>query len=302
MKCKVLTDDRWRRFLEDKLSEEESREIDAHLGTDCSECEEFFSALDGATERELRHTYNRLVNLDNAKIKKSVDVRKLVHSFYAEGPAGDPERTASWSTRAGAIWGFGQDTLALTGGVLAILVIAVGGLPFLSDVDLPVQREKGLVSAESVGSNIGLDFMIGERLPDGKLEISRGMNGASYRSGELLMLRYNVERSGYVYLVQSRGDKIDVLYPLHNTISGPVSAGEHQINDGDGRLLAFPLDQSGGRNIIISVFSPIPLVAPNDVISIVVKAIDPSGKVNKQKIQSLGKGVSADVVYFNVGA
>ncbi len=303
MKCKILTEDMWRRFLEDNMVEGESALINAHLEEDCADCEEFFAHMDAATERNLRHSYNSLIDAEKNENKKSPDMQRLVRNLSREtaGPIRTPERLTAWMRRSGAVWGFGRDTLAWTGGVFAVLVLAVGGLPNLYDANLPMQRDKGISPAIMSGSDINLDFLVGQRRPNGEMEVNRGMNGASYQPDELLMFRFNIARSGYVYLIQSRQDKYDVLYPSHIDKPAPLSAGQHQLSDDDGRLLAFPLEQAQGRRTIISIFSPVPLEIPDELLSVVVKATNSSGVVDKRQLESLGKGVSADAVYFDVG-
>lgn len=302
MKCHVLNEDRWHRFLNDTLAPEEADEISRHLEIDCSVCDEFIANMSDLTELGLIRMRQDL--LDEVQCKETVPHHIKDEGILVKHSLSDIPGKQKWFE---GIFGDGLGLPAFAGGMVALFLITVGILPqlYLGSADVReieqtlFQKPKGIASAASA---IDMDFMTGHHGADGRLEFIPGINGETYHQGDLLFLKYQIAASGYVYVVAYQENKrIDVLYPDVNDPAPSLSSGEYKVPDGQ-EIMGYPLAGIEGRYMVVGIYSPNSLDVNNQLIPFIRQSVNISeGKVVQKNLKSLGKDTTIDTIYFDVG-
>jgi len=294
MTCKILNQERWQRFLEDKLAPEESAEIMAHLDTECEDCQRFFSEMSPAVERQMVDIHRKL----HGPYESAAEDVPIPQGQGTIGAAILEDRPARGWAWLHPLFHFPSQTAGWLGGAFAMLLVGIG-VQQLYYQEPVVQHEKGIAP---VASTIGLDFAVGNRRQDGQLAVRRGTVGGEYPPNTMLFVRYDISSGGYVYLVGYRNGKTELLYPQGHTSGEFLTSGEHAVTY-DGQVVGFPLEKMPGRYVVVGIYSPKPLNVSEQVIPLVARAVnDTAGTVDDRVIRPLGEAVAADAFYLNVGA
>lgn len=295
MTCKILSQERWQRFLEDKLAPEESAEIMAHLDSECEDCQQFFAEMSPSMERRMVDLHRELHNRSE---KPPVDAPFPIKDLDMVGATITAELPARGRGWLHSLFQFPSHATGWLGGAFAMLVVGIG-IHQLYQTEPVIQHEKGIAP---VVSTIGLDFAVGNRRQDGQLTVRRGTVGGEYPPNTMLFVRYDISSGGYVYLVGYRHGKTELLYPQGRTSGEFLPSGEHSVTY-DGQVVGFPLEQMQGRYVIVGIYSPKPLNVSKQVIPLVARAVDDTaGTIDNRAIRPLGEAVAADAFYLNVGA
>jgi len=295
MTCTILNQERWQRFLEDKLTPEESAEIMAHLDTECADCQQFFAEMSPSMERRMIDLHRDMHNPPENTVAGISSSIKEADVLGAAIPVDLPTRGRGWLH---SLFQFPSHAAGWLGGAFAMLVVGIG-IQQMYYSEPVIQHEKGIAP---VASTIGLDFAVGNRQQDGQLTVRRGTVGGEYPPNTMLFVRYDISSGGYVYLVGYRQGKAELLYPQGKTSGEFLSSGEHSVTY-DGQVVGFPLEQMQGRYMVVGIYSPKPLNASEQVIPLVARAVDDAaGTIDNRLIRPLGEAVTADAFYLNVGA
>lgn len=302
MKCKVFTEERYIKLLEDRLTPEESVEVREHLREDdCEECDEFFMSLEGEYDRQLHVIFNKLVDSSCVTVPSMKDVESEadVASDRTGYNVKQPSRWRHWlNISVGSSSNAGVWT-----GAAALLVLAVAGI--LQQLTLmPVAGSQRIAKGEIAHqSSINLTFATSKRDHSGNMNLSRGMMGGVYDSNDTLILHYQIPSPGYVYVVGYHGNKsVELLFPQEAGKAGMQSAGDHTVAYDD-TIRGIPLDGLHGRYIIIGIYSPKPLDPEEQVLPLVQhSASSMSGPLRQELEDAMGDSVAVDVVYFDVRA
>jgi len=300
MTCKVLTEDRWKKLLQDKLTAEESLEIYDHLDTDCPDCEAFIARMSIDEEAGLSKIHDELSRQDIVTMK--------VHSGVAvldlPGPALPVIDVKNWNT---PIVGLSNHLTSWFGGIAALLLISVGILPqlYLNQPELSglapaeLTKTKGITIPENA---FKLDFSTGHRQTDGRLVVERGLTGKDYKSNDILFFQYETSVSGYLYLIGITHDaSAELLYPLKDDSVKRIQPGESSLST-NGEVIAYPLAGLRGRYAVVGIFSPDPLDMDKQAIYIVQHSVNSlTGEVNKKSIKSIGRNIAIDMIHFDIG-
>ena len=303
MKCKILTEERWQRLLEDKLTREESDEIYRHLDTDCPDCEQFIAQMTSGTEKKLRNIRDDLLNPDCMKsVESDVAVMDIAHQ--TSWPKGVP----CLKRDLAPVSAFTRTTIAWMGGIAALFIVTVGIMPQLyfgqgilkGSAPIPFQKEKGVTAPLST---MALDFSTGHRLIDGQLVVERGVEGGVYPPDELLFLQYEISSRGYVYIIGYQDSKqAELLYPLNTRSLEPTPAGEHKANDSNNRVVGYTLNDVQGLYMVVGIYSPRPLDVQSEVIPAVRNSANLfTGTIDQKGLRSIGEGIAFDSIHFDVG-
>lgn len=294
MTCKILSQERWQRFLEDKLAPEESAEIMAHLDTECEDCQRFFADMSPSMERRMIDLHKEL---HNPSEYTAVDMPVPVKESDMVGATIAVDRPARGWEWLHSLFQFPSHATGWLG-AFAMLVVGIG-IQQLYLSEPVIQHEKGIAP---VASTIGLDFAVGSRRQDGQLTVRRGTVGGEYPPNTMLFVRYDISSGGYVYLVGYRKGKTELLYPQGKASGEFLPSGEHAVTY-DGQVVGFPLERMQGRYVVVGIYSPKPLNASEQVIPMVARAVDDAaGTIDNRLIRPLGEAVTADAFYLNVGA
>ncbi len=298
MKCNVLTEERWKKLLGDQLTAEESLAIQAHLDTECPDCEEFLDNMNLATEESLSEMRADLLSQEQA-----------THSGIVRRDIALPIPVAGIRQGVMPIAGTRHHLSYWFGSIAALLVITVGVLPQLQlfqpgsrDVAAPAGFEKAK-GADVSNDTFKLDFSTGYRQQDGRLVVERGQAGEKYREDTLLFLQYEASASGYLYLIGVQaGVTAKMLYPIEGITANRLPPGEYNISSKD-EVVAYPLAGLHGRYTVVGIFSPRPLEMDNQAIrNTVQQSLNPStGAIDKKALKSIGGDVAVDTVQFEIG-
>ena len=291
MNCGILTPERWERFLEDRMTAEESRVLRGHLASDCEACEVFFAGMDAAEEKRLRAVFDRMTSPPADAVPDRDAAFRAVMQQVRQTQ--DPP---AWRRWVKVVWPERSFAPALAG-VLGVLMVAVIATLLYRPSPAPIQTDKG--PAVAVPS-FHLEFAIGHREADGRLVVNRGVNGERYPGSETLFLRYTTGARGYVYLMGSRGNgKVSLLFPDEADYGMPQPAGQQDaVKSGD--RMGIPLNGVRGRYTVIGVYSSKPLDLKRQLIPIMRSAHRPDGTVRPEWRTSIGDGIVIDGVYFDV--
>jgi len=298
MKCHVLDEDRWQRFLDDTLTPADANEISRHLETDCSDCDQFIANLSDAAELGLLRIRQDLVDEVHSNEIAAHEITGKQH------PMTDVPPTSKWIE---GIFGDGLGMPAFAGAMIALFLITGGIVPqlYLGSADvldieqMLFQKEKGIAAA---ASTIDMKFTAGRRGADGKLEFLQGVNGETYQQNDLLFLKYGIATSGHVYVLALHNDEqIDVLYPDASASGQLQSTGEHTVPD-DQEIMGYPLAGLAGRYMVIGIYSAQPLDIDKQVIPFVRQSAKISeGRIDHADSSLLGKNIAIDTIYFDIG-
>jgi hypothetical protein len=285
MKCGILTEERWQRLLDDRLTQEESAELRMHLSSDCQACESFFAEMDEATEERLRLIFQNVSPSD--RIPVTAEARKAFREVMQQ--VREARTLPVWRRFPAPRW---------AGAMAASVLVVIGSLLYWNALQQPAQTEKGPATLIPA---IELEFAIGHRQADGRLSVDRGELGKSYNPSDLLFLRFQNPAGGYIYLLGRQGDATELLFPKKPDRVRPLPAGEHLIPSGD-QPAGIPLQGLEGRYMVVVVYSPKPL-DHEQIISLINQSVDPStGSVNREALSRIGEGIAMDTVYFDVHA
>lgn len=300
MTCNILTEDRWKRFMQDKLSKEESLEIYDHLDTDCPDCEAFIATMSIDEEAKISEMCDDLSDQNLLSMTANSNVAVLnLPGFMPSMVKGNE------SSNRGI--GLSQHLTSWVGGIAALLLISVGILPqlYLDSSSLSsvgaddIMKSKGLVTQENA---FKLEFLTGQRKQDGRLVIESGLSGRDYNESTLMLFRYKTFTSGYLYLIGIAQDTgAEILYPLEDASVKQSTEGEFNVSDND-EIIAYPLTGLHGRYTVVGIFAPNPLEMDKRKISEIQRSVDPmTGAINKNSLESIGNNVEFDSLYFDIG-
>jgi len=295
MNCPVLTAERWRRLLDNRLTHEESDLLRGHLASDCPACEQFFDSMDELAEERLR-----LVLQTTEPAPLSAAAAESREAFHAVMRRVREARRAPLSPRWFQWWRGGSAAAAMAGGA-AVVVLAVSVALFLRQSAQPLQTEKGVITSDS--SAIHLEFSIGHRDAAGQFVVNRGVLGEQYSASASLFLRFDLPRRRYVYLAGYRGaDQIGPLIPGSLGPGTPYAAGIHDARP-NGSSEGISLKGVRGRYVVVGVASDAPLDPATQLLPIIRQTVDPAtGLIDQEKAALLGEGIAIDAVYFDVQA
>jgi hypothetical protein len=308
MSCTILTPERWELFLKNGLSKEETAELIVHLESACPDCDQFFSQIRKSTEHDLRHMFNNIPENELDFIKKDTS-RQVTGESNPSGVSAGHVKTAKPSSpdispKRGlltVLLGGGPFSPGLAGGLAIFVLIAVGLLVQLQVEDVPMQTEKGISNVTA--SSLNLQFATGHK-SNNEFIVERGVNGGQYTRDDTLYLHYKLPVKGYVYLIgyQAKGN-VDVLYPHDPDRMNIQDIGEYSIPAGNATDEGISLNNINGRYLVIGIYSPDSLEMDKQLLPVVEQSVDSTtGSINQQKMESLGKDIVVDVVYFDVRA
>jgi hypothetical protein len=188
MNCNVMTEGRWLRLLDGRLSADEAASLQAHLATDCPACERFFEAMDETTEKRLRGLFQGGFQ----------DVMRRV----------EQRRSTRWSFPI-PVWS----------AAAVLLMVGAAAVLYWDTGRPPVQNEKGRAV---VAPDFRLEFAVGDQPADGSLTVHRGVLGGRYRSSAEVFLRVETDEPGHLYLLgYSAGGPARSLF--EGRIEGPIA-------------------------------------------------------------------------------
>lgn len=301
--CKILTEDRWQRFLKNQLAKDEEQEIVAHLSTDCPHCILFFSELEKSKDSEIRSEFNKLVGKDSLTVTCLPEVDRPLLSGVA-GQAVSGQRSF-WQR----LFGFSGDHSSMPAWAGSLAVVFVVGLimvPQLKDVDGQAQyveaASQKMKGSHAMGSQLKLKFATGSRDADQQLLVREGVTGSQYSNNDLLFLNYDLARDGYVYLLGFRdGGKVELLYPDATQNDSMRTAGSHNV-PADDQIKGISLSGIQGRYAVIGVFAEQPVDVNEVLIPTIKKSIDPLSGLIDLDTSTFQERIAIDLVYFDVQA
>lgn len=291
MSCAVLTEERWKRFLENKLAKDELREcIDHFAAGGCEGCLEFLEQLDMSLEDVLRDELHEGNQPHNPAAKVPQEQSRVVplHNKPVSGVA---------HKRHIPVW--------VGGMAAAILVLITVPILYQQDDQIPQQNDirvqslKGIANKNSV---IDVKFAIGHHDKSRGLVVTEGLAGQQYNDTGLLFLHYDLDLDGYVYIFGIKPDNTqpELLFPESSAQIQLRHAGQYDVPDND-HISGISLKGIKGRYAIVSLYSRQPLVIDERLISALNAHVHPgNGLVDETLGKSIGKDVSVDLVYFDV--
>jgi len=296
MSCPILSPDRWRRLLENRLMSGESRELLEHLTAECPACERLFETMDDATEGRMRLLLRAMTGTRQAPV--AAESREVFRAVMRRVDEARTARSASpWRRWFGPLL-TGTSAAAIAGGA-AVVVLAIGAVLFLRQSGQPLQTEKG--AAPAVPS-IHLEFAVGDHRPQGRLAVTRGVRGERYSASSSLFLRFDIPTPSYVYLVGYQAGHMPLLLPGAGDPGELYAAGVHEARP-DGQDGGIPLSGIQGRYVIVGVASPTPLDQATQLMPIIQQAVDPAtGRIDPAPAARFREGIAIDAVYFDVQA
>jgi hypothetical protein len=280
MACAVLTPERWRKFLENRLAPDEQAALRAHLQTDCVPCEEFLTGLGlNEVDETLFQLWEALaLPAESAPQMTETEFNRIfqkVKAALASGPGGTATgpgiipvkyRPRSFSFRPA--WTFlGTGLLIL---MIGFLWVERG---HIIEPPPPYDRDmKG--NPVPLPLSLHLQFSVKRQAPGKEATVEPGIIGGRYRNTDTLFFRYDTHEKGYLYLVNidSTG-KTTFLYP-GLAVAPVVEPGSHDL-ERDGTLLGLPLGDASGRLTIVGVLSQTPLDFGRDLLPEIQKKAYP---------------------------
>lgn len=287
MSCVVLTEERWKRFLENKLAKDELREcIDHFAAGGCEGCLHFLEQLDMSLEDVLR-----------AELRGDKRPNNTVTTI-AVGPL-EQSRISTPRNKTSSWFGNKRYTPAWMGG-MAAAILALIAVPVLYQQNyVHVHTLKGIANPDSV---IDVKFAIGHRDKTKGLVVTEGLAGQQYNNAELLFLHYDLRSDGYVYIFGIKPDnrQPELLFPASSNQAKLRRAGQYDVPDND-HISGISLHGIKGRYAIVSIYSSQPLDINERLMSALQAHIDPEAGLADEKLEkSIEKDVSVDLVYFDV--
>jgi len=305
MKCEILTEDRWERFLEHKLEKEELRECIEHFAEGgCPGCLQFMEQLDMATEDALCAEF---VNEGKAEDLKNISTITLENDIARVQPGHriPPSHTLSWKEKISSWFGYKHYTPAWAGGLAALLLVMVFQAPNLQQnseaLGRDVQRVHTLKGTATSSAVMDLRFAIGHHDINQELIVKEGIPGGKYHAPELLFLQYELHKDGYVYILSLNSEKdVELLFPEEAGQSLLSHAGQHDVPDNN-HIRSVSLQGINGRYAVVSIYSSHPLVLNDQFISRLRQHIDlQTGMVSHDLQKDIDSTIDVDLVYFDV--
>lgn len=314
MTCKILTEERWARFLEGTLNTQEKAIIKAHMDTDCPDCEYLLRSINPNQAKYLRFLFNdkvagrealsgspdAVIPLDDDYAAVTGDSENVIK--IAEPPAmqnnttsGIDDARPSRKYRA-PLW---------MGGIAALLLITVGFLPqFIASNEQPspslndsgqLQFNKGDVKPLMP---IRLQFVTGHLDDKNHYMFSRGVIGRQYSESDSLFLHYDLPDDGYVYLLGYQANKgVELISPAQAAFR---SAGSYNLPSNK-QEQGISLKGIHGAYAVIGLYSPVPLENLDEILAVIKRAVDPdSGVVDEAALNVINQAVAIDVIHFDV--
>ncbi|MBW2702120.1 MAG: hypothetical protein JRF33_14985 [Deltaproteobacteria bacterium] len=223
--CPIQSSEKLRALLSGQLDEPLATELRKHLQTDCEHCLNFFEEID---EGEL--------------LEWSAGPATLLNATEADAmfDAANPQKKAPWLSRL-----FHLPVLVPAASLAAILLIILFIAPWGSD---PKPDEMG-IKAAGQESPIRAQLMgiIGQIRNGQPLAVQRAQSVEPLLPGQVLMLRYHIDRPAWIYLLAQDGNRVSWLHSEQNK----VEAGDHEVQAA-GQALAIPAEKLGrGLRIIL---------------------------------------------------
>ena len=307
MACSILTEDRWSKLLEDRLSKDEKAIILDHLEIDCPDCEYIFERMGDDEELRFREIFNRKAAKQAAQSPPETIADDSSRTSNDKSEARRPAKQGFLS----ALFGGGLTVPVWAGGLAATLLIAVGistqfrGMnelqPIPSGESRHLQFDKGLANKSA---SINLQFAIGHSLEKkGNFTVSRGILGERVNAADRLFLHYDLSADGYVYIFgYAAGKGVTLLSPVDASQSQLIAAGSYDVFDG-GKMNGLSLAEIQGRYTVVGVHSSKPIDRLDRVISAIRQAVDSrAGSMDAAITNSIKQDVAVDIVYFDVAA
>ena len=223
--CPILSSETLRALLAGQLDEALATELRKHLQTDCEHCLSLFEEIDEGELLEWAAT-------PAARLKAS--------EADAMFDAANPKKNAPWLSRF-----FHWPVLVPAASLAAILLIILFIAPWGSK---PKPDEMGIKAAGHV-SPIRAQLMgfIGQIRNGQPLAVQRAQSAKPLLPGQVLMLRYHIDRPAWIYLLAQDGNRVSWLHSEQNK----VEAGDHEVQAA-GQALAIPAEKLGkGLQIIL---------------------------------------------------
>jgi len=270
MACAVLTPDRWRKFLENRLAPDEIEALRAHLQTDCVPCEEFLMSLGiDAVDETLFQLWEVLtLPAETESPITEAERDRIFHNVKAALASGPNQGATRSETGPATVRprGFSfRPVWAFIG--TGLLILAVGFF-WIQEI----QKTAGPPSHEGVKGlpvltppSLHLRFSVKRTAPGKEAAVEPGIIGGRYRNTDTLFFRYDTREKGYLYLIEiDSNGKTTFLYP-GLAIAPVVEPGSHDL-ERDGTLLGLPLGDASGRLTIVAVLSRTPLDFGRDLL------------------------------------
>jgi len=288
MTCAIVTAERWRRFLDDRLTREESLLVLEHFAADCADCERLFEQMDLTDEARLRRLFEQTGKVRGAQLTpdRAFDA---VMTAVGRPPVEPARRRVGWWT-----WPLAPAPLAVLG---TGLLLALAGALYLAQQQVPEQTEKG--GAAATAPAIHLEFAVDSAPPNHAPSVQRGLLGARYANADRLFLHVQTSASGYIYLVEETPRReLSALDPAGHASTEPQPAGSHLFPSNASGL---SLETLRGRTTIIAVYSPTPLPITEELLPLIARSVDPvTGAIDRRQLAAANEHITADLIYFDV--
>jgi len=316
MTCKILTEDRWARFLEGTLNKDEKAIIRAHMDTDCPDCEYLLRSINPNQAKYLRFLFNdKVARREERSVSPEtvipLDDDRMVAAGDYEGKLEIAETPAIQRNNISSIDDAKPSRKYLApvwaGGIAALFLITVGILPqfFVSNG----QPSSSLNDAGQLQFDKGdmkplipvrLQFVTGHLDENNHYSFSRGVVGRQYSESDSLFLHYDMPADGYVYLLGYQAGKgVELISPAQVVFQ---SAGSYNLPSSK-QEQGISLKGIRGAYAVIGLYSPVLLDNLDEVLAVVRRAVDPAtGAVDEAALNSIDQAVAIDVIHFDVTA
>ena len=232
--CPIQSKERLRALLRHEISEPEATELLTHLQTDCERCLELYATLD-----------------EDVLLADSADAQIMLSSAEADAmyAAVNPEPRLGWFEKL-----LRSPFLIPLAATSALLLIA---LFFVLRSPAPGPRpDRQHVKAVGKHAPLPVKLMgiIGQSRQGQALAVQRAAAEDPLRPGQVLMLRYRIDRPAWIYLLAGPPGQRELIH----SETGMETAGEHEVQAA-GQALAIPAEKLG-RGLEITV-----LACPEDL-------------------------------------
>ena len=223
--CPIQSSEKLRALLSGQIDEPLATELRKHLQSDCEHCLSLFEEID---EDEL--------------LEWSAEPAARINTTEADAmvAAANPKENPAWLARF-----FHWPVLVPTAALAAILLVILFIAPLAPE---PRPDEMGIKAAGHM-SPIRAQLMgfVGQ-IHDGQpLAVQRAQSGEPLLQGQVLMLRYHMDRPAWIYLLAQEGNQVSLIHSEQNK----VEAGDHEVQSA-GQALAIPAEKLGrGLRIIL---------------------------------------------------
>ncbi len=223
--CPIQSSEKLRALLSGHLDEPLATELRKHLQTDCEHCLSLFEEID---EGEL--------------LEWSADPATLLNATEADAvfAVANPKEKPAWLARF-FHWPVLVPATSLAAILLIILFIAPwGSAPKPDGMGIKAAGQESPIRAQLMG-------FIGQIRNGQPLIVQRAQSLEPLLQGQVLMLRYHMDRPAWIYLLAQEGDQVSLIHSEQNK----VEAGNHEVQSA-GQALAIPAKKLGrGLRIIL---------------------------------------------------